>query len=269
MYAYFDDTKRFWNKLLIIYLLTFPCYICFRFFHFPIWFTIFVIFVVELVGCMGIIQHTINMANAHMKEMEDILYTACDPVLFQQKVNLLLEKKVRNRTQQCILSYELMIAYIAQGLYAEAKQVFTNICDDVALLTYDKRWPIYVLMCYIYTQLGNRNDAYTMLLEGEQCFQKTKTRTPFPAISLEAIKMYLSYHLENGDREQYRAYVKRILKEEQHTNLYENMLYYELLCCAKDSDSYKEEIMCAYYIVKHGNQLMIVEEAKKSLERSL
>lgn len=269
MYAYFDDTKRFWNKLCIIYLLTFPCYIVLRFLHLPVWLALLCVLIIEIIAYIAVIQFTVNTANTHMKEMEEILYEECNPTLFEEKVKHLFEKKVRNRTQQCILNYELAISYLAQNRDQDALQVLENIHDDIALLTYDKRWPMYVLQCYLYIQLKQEEKAYKMLKESERCFQKTKTRTTFPAIPLDHMRMYMQYHLEHGDMHTYRDALKHILKEQEHTNLYENMLYYELFMIAKACAAYKEEIMCAYYLVKHGGQLAISEEAKKSLERTL
>lgn len=268
MYAYFDDTKRFWWYLLIVYVASFPTYTAFRFFHLSTGLSVLLVLLLEICLLLGIVNHTIHKANTYMQEVMDTLFQECDPISFSQQIKALLKKPVKNQTQQCLLTYYLAIAYSVQKKPKDALIVLSEKRDEIEKLRNDTKFLILHLCIHlmiIQQRMDEAKDLYAMLCT----LQIKKTIYPYDfSYMKQEVGMRLAYMQAEISTHTYIDFLKECLQDSSRTTFEKVLLYERLWKLMKRNQQTKERILCAYYIKQNGNTMACVEEAKRDVKEN-
>lgn len=267
MYAYFEDTKRFWWYLLGVYLVSPFMYALLRFLDLSFGICVLFTLLVEICLIIGIVNHTIHKADTYMEDILHILFGTCDPIQFEQEIKRLLEKSVKNQTQQCVLTYYLAIAYSAQKRTSEALLLVSNKQEEIEKLRKDTKFLITHLRVHLLLIQGLLDEAkeeYTRLC----AFEIKKTIYPYNFTEMkQEAGMRLAYMQGEISTQPYIAFIKERLQDASQPPFYKVLLYERLWRMMKRNHQDKERILCAYYIRQNGNTMACVKEAEYDLEK--
>lgn len=265
MYAYFDDTKRFWYYLLFTYILCIPLYIVLRYMHISIFFSCILVFVIEILCYMLIMNMIVQKANSYMKTIEDMLYQDLNVQAFQLEVAKLLKKNVKNQTQRCRLQYLMAICLAIQGKTQEVLTLYEMMKEDVARLRDIEKQPIYIAMAHAYMDANKLEQAHEVMKQAQECKENTKNRNMYEDELAEVIQRY-RYGVGEESSHVYIDFLKTICKEKATTPFHKVYIYIQLMEMSKRTKNDNEARLCAYYIVKHVKDLPCVDAANKLLE---
>lgn len=265
MYAYFDDTKRFWYYLLFTYSMCIPLYIVLRYMQISIIFSCILVFVIEILCYMFIMNTIVQKANGYMKTIEDMLYQDLDIQAFQKEVAKLLKKNVKNQTQRCRLQYLMAISLSIQGKTQEALALYDMMKEDVVRLRNLEKWPIYIAMAHAYMDADKLEQANGVIKQAQECKENTRDRNLYENEVAEVMQRY-QYCIGEESGQVYIDFLKAIGKEKGNTPFHKLYTHIQLMDLSKRTKHDKDAKLCAYYIVKHGKDLPCVDAANKLLE---